>query len=476
MAAREGEQVAGQIMERHRAAAQGRGGIAQRQHLTGPVQQGCLIGLLPVDRARAMRFADRQPGLCSGKAHIGGVGNPGHRRAGAVARQGQRPVGDGFGVFEILKGDVDLRQAQFLAIIEEDIAAQAGEQQHLHPAIGVRIMTLAPARHGAGGIVIFKGPAWPADPLFRRPFLQRVPDERTGQRGRIEEVEAIGGVEAMVALREGLHFPVIVRAADLCNGEAVGIGVEHGADLFQKQGKVRVALAIQFELEIEWPGAQAAIVGGWRIVAQFRIVHRMVDRVDAKAVDAPVQPEADDVEDRGLHVRVMQVQLRLFAQEAVHIILAAPRIPCPGRASEHRLPVIGRRSVRLGIRPDIPVGPGIVAAGPAFDEPAMLVRRMRPYLIDDHAQAKRMGAGDQRVEIRKRAENGIDIAIVGHVIAEIAHRAFEHGRQPDGIDAKRCHIGQARGDAVEIADAIAIGVSKTARIDLIDGGAAPPWL
>ena len=49
---------------------------------------------------------------------------------------------------------------------------------------------------------------------------------------------------------------------------------------------------------------------------------------------------------------------------------------------------------------------------------------------------KRMRARDQCVEVRERPEHGIDTAIVGDVIAEVAHRRSEERRQPDRVDAE----------------------------------------
>ena len=416
----------------------------------------------------------RQPGLGVGETEPGGRAGPGHGRAGAVARQGQRPVGDRLGILQILERDIDLRQAQFLAIIKEDIAAQAGQQQHLHPAIGMGVDIAGPARNGARRVMIFERPARPADALLRRPARQRGLQERGGQPGGVEEVEAIGGVEAMIALGEGLHLRIAVIPADFGDGKAIGIFVEHRTHLFQEQRNVRVALAVALDLEIIGARADATILRCGRIVAQLRVGHRMVDRIDAEAVDAAVEPEADNIQHSRLHLSIVQVDLRLLLQEIVHIILAAPRVPGPGRAAEHRLPVVGRRAVGLGIGPDIPVGMVVLAAGAAFDEPGMFVGGVGPDLIDDDAQAEVMGAGDQRVEIGERAEDRIDIAIIRHVIAEVAHRALEEGREPDGVDAERGDIGKMGGDAGQIADAVAIGVGEAARIDLVDGGAAPP--
>ena len=65
-------------------------------------------------------------------------------------------------------------------------------------------------------------------------------------------------------------------------------------------------------------------------------------------------------------------------------------------------------------------------------------------------------AGDQRVEIGQRAEDRIDLAIIGDVVAEILHRRGEEGRHPDRVDAQVGDMVESRGDARQIADAVAV--------------------
>jgi hypothetical protein len=66
----------------------------------------------------------------------------------------------------------------------------------------------------------------------------------------------------------------------------------------------------------------------------------------------------------------------------------------------------------------------------------MLVGAVRIDLVDDHLEAERVRAFDQRVEIGERSEHRIDAAIIGDVVAEVAHRRGEEGRQPDRVDAE----------------------------------------
>ncbi len=215
-------------------------------------------------------------------------------------------------------------------------------------------------------------------------------------------------------------------------------------------------------------------MGNRRIVPQLAIVHVEVGDIEAEAVDAALQPEAGDVEDRLLDLRIVEVEVRLLLQEVVEIVLAAARLPVPGRAAEHRQPVVGRRPVLLWIGPDVPVGLGVVAAAAALLEPRMAVRGMRVHLIDDHPQPEPMGFGQQAVEVGEGAEHRVDVAVVGDVVAEVLHRRGEERRQPDAVDAETGDIRELAGDAGEITDAVTVGIEEAARIDLVDDRAAPP--
>jgi hypothetical protein len=109
---------------------------------------------------------------------------------------------------QLLERDIDLRHVQFFAIIEEDIAAQAGQQQHLHRAEGRARFRRRPAGDGARRIVILERPAWPAKTRRVGPQGDGVGHHGRRQRIGIEKVEAIGAVEAAGALGEQLHLPL----------------------------------------------------------------------------------------------------------------------------------------------------------------------------------------------------------------------------------------------------------------------------
>ena len=94
--------------------------------------------------------------------------------------------------------------------------------------------------------------------------------------------------------------------------------------------------------------------------------------------------------------------------------------------------------------------------------------------VHDHADVMGLGRCQQMVEIRHRAEHGIDRFIIGNVIAEILLRGGVNRRQPNGIDLQTLQIVETLNDSVDVTDSIAVCVLETARIDFIHQGMFPP--
>ena len=158
----------------------------------------------------------------------------------------------------------------------------------------------------------------------------------------------------------------------------------------------------------------------------------------------------------------------------MQVILFTPRVPVPCGTAKDRQPVIGGRAVRLWIGPDVPIRLGIIAALAAFCKPRVLVRAMREHQIDHHPQTQIMRLGHQCIKVREIAEHRIDVAIVAHVITVILHWRREERRNPDRVHPERGNMLEPRGDARQIANAIAIAVLIAAWIDLIDHRPTPP--
>jgi hypothetical protein len=94
--------------------------------------------------------------------------------------------------------------------------------------------------------------------------------------------------------------------------------------------------------------------------------------------------------------------------------------------------------------------------------------------VEQHPDVAGVRLGQQRVEGGEVAEQRVDVAVVGDVVAEVGHRRAVDGRQPDRVRTEPLQVLQARAQAVEVADAVARGVGERARVDLVDDRVLPP--
>jgi hypothetical protein len=91
----------------------------------------------------------------------------------------------------------------------------------------------------------------------------------------------------------------------------------------------------------------------------------------------------------------------------VEVVPARFGIECPGRTSERGEPVVRRL-----IRPVVPLR--------VLAKPGVLERSVARNQIEDDAEVSRMGVSNELVEVRKRAELGMDAAVVTDVVAQSA--------------------------------------------------------
>jgi hypothetical protein len=88
--------------------------------------------------------------------------------------------------------------------------------------------------------------------------------------------------------------------------------------------------------------------------------------------------------------------------------------------------------------------------------------------VEDDANPALARFGDEPVEVVERAQVGVDAAVVGDVVAPVDVRAGEGRARPDRVDAEPGEVVEFRGEAWEIAHAVAVRVREGARIDLVD--------
>jgi hypothetical protein len=159
-------------------------------------------------------------GLASEKAAVLVVGNPRDRRAAPIAALVVGPEADAVGVLQVLVGDIGLGQAQLLALVEADRAAQAQQQPRIEPP---RILAEVPAAGMAHHVMVGKRPAGPAiaDGLLvvGDDLAHRVPASGDAR----QELEGIAHVHLVAAGGVlGLDLQPVLGVADLAHGRAAG--------------------------------------------------------------------------------------------------------------------------------------------------------------------------------------------------------------------------------------------------------------
>ncbi len=205
------------------------------------------------------------------------------------------------------------------------------------------------------------------------------------------------------------------------------------------------------------------------LVARALALHEIRDGVEPQTVDALVEPEAHHLGDGALDVRVVEVEVRLVAEEAVPVVGPGKGIERPvGRFG------VGEDDARARVLRRV-VAPHVVVAlararrsAPRRLEPRMLVRGMVDDQLGDDAQAAAVRLVDELFEVLARAVGGVDLAVVGDVVPVVlAWRGVER-QQPDGVDAEVLDVVQLLDDAAEVADAVVVAVVERADVQLVD--------
>ena len=84
--------------------------------------------------------------------------------------------------------------------------------------------------------------------------------------------------------------------------------------------------------------------------------------------------------------------------------------------------------------------------------------------------------GNHAIEVGEISVHGVDVSVVGNVVAEIDVWRGKAGSDPDGVDAQFMQVTHFGVDAVEVADAVVVAVRKTAGLDFVKHGVLPPLM
>lgn len=148
----------------------------------------------------------------------------------------------------------------------------------------------------------------------------------------------------------------------------------------------------------------------------------MPEDIDAEAVDAQVKPEAHCGMHCGADLRIAPIEIGLFPQEGVVVVLVRPLIPFPRAAAEIADPIVGWRAVGPSIAPNVPVALAARARSATVDEPRMLIGCVVWNEIQSDFDPAPMRLAKKPDEAWQVSESRGDVAIVRDVIAEIGHR------------------------------------------------------
>ncbi len=115
-------------------------------------------------------------------------------------------------------------------------------------------------------------------------------------------------------------------------------------------------------------------------------------------------------------------------------------------------------------------------AAPRALEPVVLVGGVVDDELGDDAQAALLRFQDEAAKVLHRPEVGIDVAVVGDVVAVVAAGRGVERQQPQRGDAEILQIVELVGQPREIADAVIVAVVKRLHMELVDDGVLVPKL
>ena len=249
----------------------------------------------------------------------------------------------------------------------------------------------------------------------------------------------------------------------LAHRHAVVVGEHVVAELRQELVHAGTVL-----VEAQAPGAGRHEV----VVGEPRHLAGEGDDVLAEAVDAHVEPEAQDVLDLGAHLWVVHVEVGLALGEDVQVPLVEGGLVLPCATLEEAVPVVGRRghavAVAAAVAPDVVVVVGVVPAGAALLEPRVLDRGVVDHEVHDHLEAAPVRAVEYLPEDVEVAVLGVDALVVGDVVAIVRLRRWVERAEPYAGHTQAGDVVEPLEHAPQVADAVAVAVLEAARPDLVE--------
>ena len=187
--------------------------------------------------------------------------------------------------------------------------------------------------------------------------------------------------------------------------------------------RIRVGIAFLTHGQI----VQLGTVLAGQLARQVRALGNQRNHIHAEAVNAAVKPPVHHVVYRAAHSRIFPVEVRLLLRELMQVVFATLRAILPCRTAEVGAPLVRLSAGRAGLvaeaggTPPVPVGVRVVLVLRRL-EPRVLVGGVIDNKIHHDLEPALVGLGQQLVHIVERAEQGVDVLVVGDVVAIVVLR------------------------------------------------------
>ena len=193
------------------------------------------------------------------------------------------------------------------------------------------------------------------------------------------------------------------------------------------------------------------------------------NRIEPKAVDAHVEPEAHDAEDRLAHLRIVEVEVGLMAEEAVPVVRLGDLVPGPVR-----LLGVGEDDARAAVLVRVVAPDVVVALARALGraarrlEPRMLVRRVVDDQLGDDPQPAAVRLAHEMLEVVARPVAAGGRCGSRRCRSRRPQRRRIERQQPDRVDAEVLDVVELLRQPAEVADAVVVGVEERLDVQLVD--------
>jgi hypothetical protein len=167
--------------------------------------------------------------------------------------------------------------------------------------------------------------------------------------------------------------------------------------------------------------------------------------------------------------RTIVVEVGLMGEETVPVVGLRNFIPGPVGFFCIGEDDAGFFEELIGLRPDVEVSLGRAWWGQARTlEPRVLVAGVVDDELDHDLHAALMGGVEDQLEVVQGTVAGIDVDVVGDVVAVVAQGRGEEGEHPEAGDAEVLQVVELGEEAGEIADAVCVGVHEGTDVELVD--------